>query len=101
MFDLVKDIVFAPLVLVVLALKWRFLLKILYRQPSPLSLIPDPRLAAWSRFWVVKTLASEESAETFVKVNVRYGKLASQDPTCYADESRVFSSHRVEPYYHK
>ncbi|KAA8567833.1 hypothetical protein EYC84_008288 [Monilinia fructicola] len=104
MFDLVKDIVFAPLVLVVLALKWRFLLKILYRQPSPLSLIPDPRLAAWSRFWVVKTLASEESAETFVKVNVRYARIGSNhiitnDPTTIQRILGVRSGYTRGPWF--
>ncbi|KAI9649331.1 hypothetical protein NHQ30_001903 [Ciborinia camelliae] len=80
MFDLVKNVVFAPLFLIIVGLKLRFWLKILYRQISPLSLIPGPRFAAWSRFWIVKTLASGKSAEIFVKVNSYYGSLARIGP---------------------
>ena len=46
----------------------------LYTQHKSLSAIPGPRWAAWTRFWIVKTLASGESASKFVEVNKRYGE---------------------------
>lgn len=41
---------------------------------ATLSSIPGPKLARWTRFWIVKTLASGDSAEIFVAVNKRYGR---------------------------
>lgn len=35
--------------------------------------IPGPKIAAYGRFWMMRTLASGDSANTYVSVNSRYG----------------------------
>ena len=37
--------------------------------------VPGPALAAYTRLWLAKTLASGNSAKTFVEINKEYGKL--------------------------
>ncbi|MCJ1258853.1 hypothetical protein MMC24_006687 [Lignoscripta atroalba] len=64
-------------VLTPIAFFWRdFILS----QLRPLSDIPGPRWAAFSRLWLVKTLASGDSAVRFVEVNSQYGRLARIGP---------------------
>lgn len=46
----------------------------------PLAKIPGPRWASYTRFWLMKTLASGRSAEIFVEVNKTYGSLARIGP---------------------
>lgn len=36
--------------------------------------IPGPRWAPFTRLWLLKSLASEDSANTYVQVNRKYGK---------------------------
>lgn len=52
-------------------------LNVFHLQRATLSTIPGPKWASWTRFWIVKTLASGDSAERFVQVNERYGKILS------------------------
>lgn len=67
-------IVFTPLFVVILASKLFFWFEVLYLRKETLSSVPGPKLAAWTRFWIVKTLAYGQSAHIFVGVNKRYGK---------------------------
>lgn len=67
-------IVYIPLFVVILACKFFFWFEVLYLRKPTLSSVPGPKLAAWTRFWIVKTLASGHSAQIFVGVNKRYGK---------------------------
>ncbi|QSZ32988.1 hypothetical protein DSL72_002572 [Monilinia vaccinii-corymbosi] len=107
MFELVKNILFAPLFVVILLLKLWFWFRILRRQLFPLDSIPGPKLAAWTRFWIVKTLASGDSAEKFVKVNDQYGPLArigpnhliTDDPTTIRRILGVRSGYRRGPWF--
>lgn len=46
----------------------------LYSQNFPLSKIPGPAWAAYTRIWLIKTLASGKSAQNFIDVNKEYGK---------------------------
>lgn len=41
----------------------------------PLSKIPGPWWARYTRLWIVKTLASGSSPTTFIDVNRKYGTL--------------------------
>ena len=45
-----------------------------YSQKFPLSRIPGPTWAAYTRLWLIKTLASGKSAQRFIDVNNEYGK---------------------------
>lgn len=38
------------------------------------SHVPGPWLARWSRFWLIRVLASGDSAQKFAEVNKTYGK---------------------------
>lgn len=67
-------ILYVPLFILSLACKFFFWFKVLYLRRATLSSVPGPKWAAWTRFWIVKTLASGQSAEIFVGVNKRYGK---------------------------
>jgi hypothetical protein len=63
-----------PLVILYIGFKLVRWTRILFSQRKTLSSIPGPRWAAWTRFWLVKTLASGESAAKFVEVNKLYGE---------------------------
>lgn len=49
---------------IIRALAWRFL---------HLRSVPGPRWAAYGRLWMIKTLASGDSATRYVEVNKHYG----------------------------
>ena len=72
--DLGAKILWAPLILLILLIKLSFWIQVLYLQRPTLSSVPGPKWAAWTRMWIVKVLASGESAQTFVDVNKRYGE---------------------------
>ncbi|KAL9121435.1 MAG: hypothetical protein Q9187_002005 [Circinaria calcarea] len=70
-----------PLIFIVsLVLKTIFWWGFIFEQLWPLSDIPGPRWAAYTRFWLIKTLASGHSAEKFVDINKRYGPIARIGP---------------------
>ena len=64
---------YIPLFFLSLICKLFFFLKFCYLHRQTLSSVPGPKWAAWTRFWIVKTLASGDSATTFVEINKRYG----------------------------
>lgn len=49
-----------------------------YSQKSLPSKIPGPAWAAYTRIWLIKTLASGKSAQKFIDVNKEYGKQLSR-----------------------
>ena len=73
-FQIGDSMLFAPLFVFVAICKLCLWIKVIYLQRGTLSSVPGPKWAAWTRLWIVKTLASGESAERFVKVNKNYGK---------------------------
>ncbi|KAF2454651.1 pisatin demethylase [Lineolata rhizophorae] len=50
------------------------------RAYSRLSHVPGPRLAAWSRLWIVRAGTSGRNHEYYYEANVRYGPLARIGP---------------------
>lgn len=68
---------YVPLLALILIYKVVLWFDVLHLRRATLSSIPGPKWAAWTRFWMVKTLASGDSAEIFVQVNERYGKIPS------------------------
>lgn len=60
-------------ILLAIIFKFIFVVRILYTQRNTLSTVPGPKLASFTRLWIVKTLASGRSAQIFVDVNKRYG----------------------------
>ena len=52
-----------------------YIVRAFSRRYLHLNDIPGPALAAWSRLWMVRTLASGDSAAKYQKVNKRYGEL--------------------------
>ncbi|KAH8651554.1 cytochrome P450 oxidoreductase [Tricladium varicosporioides] len=79
-FHLGKHVLYLPLLAAVIFVKVAFWVRILYRYRRPLSAIPGPTLAPWTRFWIVKTLASGRSHEIFIEINKKYGSLARIGP---------------------
>lgn len=67
-------ILYIPLFILSVVCKLFFLFEVLYIRRATLSSIPGPKWAAWTRFWIVKTLASGQSAEIFAGLNKQYGK---------------------------
>ena len=72
-----------------------------YYQETALSSIPGPKWAAWSRLWIVKTLASGRSAELFVDVNKEYGKTPSHLKFNPPTVQRFPGSYRPKAPHHK
>jgi hypothetical protein len=69
--------------------------RVWYIQRKSLSTVPGPRWAAWTRFWIVKTLASGKSAQKFVEVNQRYGEALSLVHESFAQSTREIGTHRA------
>ncbi len=65
---------YVPFLLFSLICKLCFWVHFIYHQRATLSNIPGPKWAARTRLWLVKTLASGESAERFVEINKKYGE---------------------------
>ena len=66
-------LLYPTILLLSLSCKFFFWIRFIYLRRPTLAPIPGPRWAAWTRFWIVKTLASGKSAEVFVEVNKHYG----------------------------
>ena len=67
------QVAYISVIILVVVFTIALLGRIIGAQRGPLSTIPGPRLASFTRLWIVKTLASGRSAEIFVDVNKRYG----------------------------
>ena len=50
------------------------LVKCVYTRFLHLRQIPGPSLAAWSRWWLIRAYASQDSAYRLIDVNQRYGR---------------------------
>lgn len=89
--------------LLIFCIVCRFLIwtRDLYVQHQALSSIPGPGWAAWTRLWIVKTLASGESAQKFVEVNQHYGENLKLIPYFYAQRGRETGTYRAQPSYHQ
>ena len=70
-------------------------------QETSLSHIPGPKWAAWTRLWIVKTLASGDSAGRFVKVNRRHGTTFGPSIPIPLTHFRLSGSHRTQPSPHQ
>ena len=70
-------LLFIPLILAVICCKLAFWIVFSYQYSQSLSHVPGPRWASWTRLWIVKVLASGDSAQKFVEVNQLYGPLVS------------------------
>lgn len=51
-------------------------------QAFPLWKVPGPRLAAFTRLWLSKVLASGKSAEKLLLVNQQHGKMRFLSSNC-------------------
>ena len=78
----IPTLVFPLLFFLCLSSKLCFWGGFMISQLRPLSKIPGPKWAAYTRLWLSKTLASGKSVETFVDVNKQYGnvKCHKRDP---------------------
>ena len=57
----------------IVSFKFASWLKIAWDENGTLSTVPGPKIAKWTRLWIVKALASGKSHEIFVDTNQRYG----------------------------
>lgn len=64
---------YIPLLISIVIYKLILWARVLYCREKPTLTVPGPKWAAWTRLWIVKVLASGESAEVFVDINRRYG----------------------------
>ena len=67
-------LIYPIFLLICLRSKFFFWGGFLISQGRPLSKIPGPKWASYTRFWLVKTLASGQSIERFIDVNKQNGK---------------------------
>ena len=54
-------------------LKIGLLAPLIFKWHFPLSEVPGPKLAAWTRFWWIKTLYDRRIAEKMVRPDKEYG----------------------------
>lgn len=52
----------------------RFWVRTIWERRSSISRVPGPRLAAWSRLWIARALASGRSHEIWNEVNAEFGE---------------------------
>lgn len=53
--------------------KLGFWVRVIWERKCSISRVPGPRLAAWSRLWIARALASGRSHEIWTEVNAKYG----------------------------
>lgn len=63
----------SPLWILAVVLKLSLVTRLLLKWNFPLSQVPGPRLAAWTRFWWLKTLYRGDVAAELVKLEKDYG----------------------------
>ena len=67
-------VIYIPFFVLFLLCKLVFWMRIVYIQRPTLAPIPGPKWASWTRIWLVKTLASGDSARIFSDINKEYGR---------------------------
>ena len=67
------NILIVPMLTVAISCKLWFWITFLYLYRPTLSNIPGPKWASWTRLWLVKVLASGDSAQKFLDINRQYG----------------------------
>jgi hypothetical protein len=66
-------LIFAPVYLLAVGIKlWGFA-AILYRWNVPLSRVPGPKLASWTRFWWLKLVSRSQLDRDMVSLHREYG----------------------------
>ena len=71
--NLAMFFIYIPFIVLAVVVKLIFWAQVLYRQRATLALIPGPKWAAYTRFWLARTLASGKAADIFVDINKQYG----------------------------
>jgi len=72
---LLRLIPYGFILLTVVVIKLLFWVGFIASRLRPLSKIPGPWWARYTRFWLVKTLASGRSQHIFIDVNKEYGSV--------------------------
>ncbi|KAF2115745.1 cytochrome P450 [Lophiotrema nucula] len=76
----VRTVIALPIVLLASLVKMVSLISLLRRWNSPLSEIPGPRLASWTRLWWIKVLYSGQADAELVKLHKKYGSIVRIGP---------------------
>ncbi|KAF2828616.1 cytochrome P450 [Ophiobolus disseminans] len=69
-----------PFYATIVGIKLCLLLPLLWKWKYPLSTIPGPRMAAWTRLWWSKTMYFGRSAEVLIRLNREYGPVVRIGP---------------------
>ncbi|KAF2179608.1 cytochrome P450 [Zopfia rhizophila CBS 207.26] len=71
---IIRAVVLSPFYLLVVSLKLLLLAKLLYRWNFPLSQIPGPKAAIWTRFWWIKLISRSKTDKEMVRLYKEYGR---------------------------
>ncbi|KAF2875746.1 cytochrome P450 oxidoreductase [Massariosphaeria phaeospora] len=69
-----------PLIILLVMLKVALLIPLFAKWRFPLSHVPGPWLARWSRLWLVRSLVSGKAAHEFVRLDLQYGPVIRTGP---------------------